>query len=60
MASYRMQRIYQQIEDGKRVVSVTTREMPRLNMWLWRHGYSHKSNCMGGKCDVLITEKSEN
>lgn len=55
-----MQSIYEQIKAGKRVATVTTRELPLLRMWLWRNGYAMKSNCNGDVCDVLIEQKSEN
>lgn len=57
MASLRMQRLYERIERGQRVASVPPADMPALRMWLWRHGYTLKTNCDGGVCDVLIDEK---
>lgn len=57
MASIKMLKVYKSIEEGKRVVSVTTAELPALSMWLWRHGYTQKVNRNGKVCNVLIEEK---
>ena len=57
MASIRMLEIYKSIEEGKRVVVVTARELPALRIWLWRKGYSMKTNCMDEICNVQVEKK---
>lgn len=52
-----MLRKYEQIEQGKRVVSCDARELGALKVWLWRHGYSWKTNVNGKVANVLIEQK---
>lgn len=58
MASIRRLKVYAEIEDGKRVVSVLATDLPALSTWLGRNGYSYKTNRNGNICDVMISEKN--
>ena len=51
------QSLYEQIADGKRLVSVPAARLAALKIWLWRNGYTWKTNTNGQVCNVLINEK---
>lgn len=59
MASIRMLKIYEAVQNGKRMVSVPSADLAALNIWLFRKGYSRKVNCNGDVCNVLISRKGE-
>ena len=57
MAKANLISLYEQIQKGKRVVSVTTRDLPAVRMWLWYNGYKYKSNRMGDTYNLMIEKK---
>ena len=57
MAKANLISLYEQIQNGKRVVSVTTRDLPAVRLWLWYNGYKYKSNRMGDTYNLMIEEK---
>lgn len=57
MASIKRLKVYAEIEAGKRMVSISCADLPALRMWLWRNGYSFKTNVNGRVCNVLIEKK---
>lgn len=59
MAKARNIVVYEQIAAGKRLVSVPTSDLTALRVWLWRNGYSSKTNILGEVANVLITKKGE-
>lgn len=57
MANSKQQNIYEQIAQGKRLVSVPAARLGALKVWLWRNGYTWKTNSNGRSCDVMIDTK---
>lgn len=57
MAKASLIMIYEQVRNGKRVVSVTARDLPAVRMWLWYNGYTYKSNRIGDTYNLMINKK---
>lgn len=57
MASLKRLKIYQQVEAGKRVVNVPLADLPAVQVWLNRNGYSFKTNRGDSRADLLIEKR---
>lgn len=57
MASIKRLKMYAEIEAGKRLVSVPAADLRAVKIWLWRNGYSWKTNKNGKVVNILIEER---
>lgn len=57
MASLKRLKIYQQVEAGKRVVNVPLADLPAVQVWLNRNGYSFKTNRGDSRADLFIEKR---
>lgn len=58
MAYIKNLKIYAQAEQGKRLFSVSDRELPALRVGFFRRGYSVKTNRNGNVVNVMIDKRN--
>ena len=57
MASVRRQMIYEAVAQGKRVVTIHSRDLAPVRAWLWAHGYTYKANRNDNVLELLIEKR---
>ena len=49
--------IYEAVAQGKRVVTIHSRDLAPVRAWLWAHGYTYKANKNDNVLELLIEKR---